>query len=548
MTGPHSKGAHESEPENEIAADMQRSEIKTRSIYNCDGSSQDVLEINMESTGDEKPQPSASVDIESLKTTEYNEILSDDDFELGYNEDVYDMTTDAKREVTLERIQTIRSLNDDIPDTFTGWGLLSTIGTAIMNLNTWGCNSAYALYLQEYLNNDIFPGATKIDFGTVGALSFSSGLTFAPFINRIVGIIGIKPTIVIGAFVQCAGAILASFSTKLWQIMLTQGVLQGVGMALVAVPSIVIVPQWFKGGPGGKRNWAMGFVAAGTGVGGIVYNIGMEPIMKKYSWRWSLRTQGVMCLVLTLISTLMIRSRNKEIKPIYKVYDKAVWHNFGVIMMLFWVTFTDFGYVTLMYNLGDFTRSMGYTGTEASVVSTMIAVGIIYGRPAVGKLADYIGPVQSTILVSWLVALLSFAMWIPCKNYPTAIVFAMFEGSMMGTIWLTMATINGAVIGLRKFGIGMAVSWVAVGISGFISPIVGIALKDDNAVGRLQYRNVAIFVGCSYFGAGVMLCILRGWLIARDRLFARTKQEDRLEISVPPSMALHCMLEMDAKI
>ncbi|QPG76408.1 hypothetical protein FOA43_003797 [Brettanomyces nanus] len=463
----------------------------------------------------------------------------EESYVLGYDERVYDQTNTSDPVINMERVRTIRSLNSDIPDKFSGWGLLSAIGCALTNFNTWGANSAYALYLQEYVNNDIFPGTPKIIFGVIGGLTFASGLIFAPLINYLVGVIGIRRTIIIGTFIQFAGVLMASFSIRIWELVLTQGFLQGLGMALVSVPSVIIVPQWFKGGPGGKRNLAVGLVTAGSGIGGIVYNIGMEPILRQHGWEWALRTQAIMCFVLNIAACFLMKSRNDKIMPIYKIYDKDVCRTFGTYVMMAWNVFTMLGYVTLMYNLGDFTRSMGYGTEEASVVSTMVAVGIIYGRPIVGKIADIIGPIQTTIIASWLVGLFSFAMWLPCKNYATAIVFALIEGSLMGTLWFTMATINGAVVGLRKFGIGMSMSWVSVGVSGMISPIIGISLKSGGPASRTQYRDPAIFVGCVYFAAGLCLCVLRGWLISRNKLAANTKTEqERLEVRVPLKDAL----------
>lgn len=439
----------------------------------------------------------------------------------------------------MERLKTIQSLNEGVPDKFSGWGLLSIVGCFLYNFNTWGSNSAYALYLQKYINDDVFPNTDKLIFGMIGGLTFGSGLMFGPVINYLVGIFGIHQTIIIGTLFQFAGVMMASFSTKIWELACTQGVLQGIGMALIAIPNVVIVPQWFKGGPGGHRNLALGLTSAGSGIGGIIYNVGMQPIMKKHGWEWSLRTQAIMCCVLNILATMLIRSRDKDIKPVYKIYDKRVFRCFGSQVMMLWEIFTLFGYVTLMYNLGDFTRSMGYDNQQGSVVSTMVAVGIVYGRPIVGRVADRIGPIQATILVSWLVGLFALAMWIPCKNYATAIVFAMFEGSLMGTIWISMATINGAIIGLEKFGIGMSTSWIAVGASGLVSPIIGISLKADGPTNRLQYRHPTIFVGCCYIAAGLCLCILRGWIISRNQLAKGTRTEDeRLQLRVPVKMAI----------
>ncbi|GAV26687.1 hypothetical protein PMKS-000142 [Pichia membranifaciens] len=441
-----------------------------------------------------------------------------------------------RAELELERLDSIRSVRDAIPDKFTGRGLTSVIGCAFFNFNTWGANSAYALYLQEYLKHSDFEGASKYSYAIVGGLAFSSGLIFSPLINLLVGTIGIKPTISIGILLYFVAIMLASFATKLWHIYCTQGVLSGVGMALICVANINIVPQWFKGGPGGKRNVAMGIQAAGSGLGGIIYNIGLEPLLRRKTFRWSLRAQSIMCLGLNIFAVLLVKSRNASIKPVFKVYDRLVWSNFGCLCLVFYIMFTLFGYVVLMYNLGDFTRSLGYTSEQSSVVSTMVAVGIIYGRPSVGKIGDIIGPVNVTILASWLVALFTWSMWIPCRNYATAIVFAMFVGSLMGTIWLTMASINASIVGLKKFGIAMSISWIACGVFGFASPIIGIALKKNGPTNPTQYQPPAIFVGLCYFMAGATLVVIRGWLISRNSYVKEEteNEDDVLEITVSP--------------
>lgn len=426
------------------------------------------------------------------------------------------------------------TIADDIPDKFSGWGLCCVIGVFMLSANTWGSNSAYALYLQHYLSDDVFPGSDKYDFGIIGGLTFGSGLVFAPIINFFVGKLGFRPILATGIVLQLAGTLLASFSTKLWQIYLTQGVLDGVALALMFVPIIVIVPQWFKGGPGGKRNLALGICASGSGVGGIIYNIGLEPLLKNKSFRWSLRAQAIITAGLNCIAFFLLKTRNDHIKPVFKVYDRLVWGSFGYFCLFFWVMFTLLGYVVLMYNLGDFTRSLGYSSTDASTVSTMVAVGIIYGRPAIGRIGDIIGPINITIIASWFVALFTWAMWIPCRNLATVIVFALMVGSLMGTIWVTMAPISAHIFGLKKLGIAMSVCWICVGIFGFVSPIIGLALKKNGPTSPTQYQPPAIFVGCCYFVAGLALYILRSWVLQRNaKLDEDSTEDDLLLIRVP---------------
>ncbi|OUT20629.1 hypothetical protein CAS74_004292 [Pichia kudriavzevii] len=421
---------------------------------------------------------------------------------------IENQSTDSKKslrfesdlEEEAEEPKNYKSIDDEIPDTFTGYGLTSTIGCFFFNL---------ILGVPTLRGN-------KYHYAAIGGLAFGSGLLFAPFINFIVGKIGVRVTISIGTLIYFAGDFMASFAVNLWEIYMTQGVLAGIGMSLICVPSINILPQWFKGGKGGKRNLAMGIQAAGS----------VWHVLQNQSFRWSLRAQAIMCFGINICCILMVRTRNANIKPVYKVYDHQIWTSIASLGLSLWIVFTSLGYIILMYNLGDFTRSLGYSAHQGSVVSSMVAVGIIYGRPIVGYVGDKIGPINVTMLASWLVSLFSLAMWIPCRNYATAIVFAMFVGSLMGTMWLTIATISAHIVGMRKVGISMALNWIIAAIFGIAAPIIGISLKKDGPDSPTQYQPASIFVGLSYFMAGFSLFLLRAWLITRNKILETEEHDD----------------------
>ncbi|CDK29196.1 unnamed protein product [Kuraishia capsulata CBS 1993] len=438
----------------------------------------------------------------------------------------------------------------EVPDGGYGWVIV--LACFFFNISTWGSNAGYAIYLAHYLNNNTFPGATKIDFGIVGGIVFGCGLPLAPLYNYMVGRIGLKSVIVIGITIQLAGTLLASFSTKYWQILLTQGACEGVGMSMVALTNVNLLPQWFRK----KRSTAIGFAAAGSGMGGIIFNLPMQQIINKHGFRWSLRVQAIMCASLSVIGLFLARSREKHIRPVYKIYDRQVWRCFGIWLEVIYLMLTMLGYVVLMYNLADFTRSLGYTAQQGSVVSTMVSVGSLTIRPFCGRILDYYGPVNVSIFLHAIVGVFAIAMWIPIRNLASAIIFAFIEGGMMGTLWIAMPPVTAKIVGLRKMGVGLAVNWIFLGVAGFVSPIIGIDLKSKDIDGHsfpAQYRNPAIFVGCVYFGSAIALLIMRGWIIARSKLAderfgAREEDQDSLEISVPPMATMRNLFTMYGKI
>lgn len=439
------------------------------------------------------------------------------------------------------------AVNLEVPDGGYGWVIVFLL--FLFNFSTWGANASFSIFLSHYLNNDVFHGVTKVEYGAVGGVTFGSGLTIAPLLNYIVGKIGVHKVILCGLVLQFAGIMLASWSTKIWELFMTQGVLLGVGMSAVAVPNLIIMPQWFRK----KRSLAIGLSSAGSGLGGVALVLGLQHIIEIKDYHWALRTQAIVCIVAQGIALLLTRTRSSDIKPEYKIIDRVTL-NFGFLMDALWVTFTMFGYVVLLYNLADFTISLGYTSKQGSVVATMVSVGGFFIRPLVGRVCDRFGPVTVNIYIHCIVAVLSWAMWIPARNYATAIAFAFMQGGLMGSVWVVSATITTRIAGLRKMGSCMSTLWIFIGVSSTVSPIVGIVIKSSPPAGSTsdptQYEHPAIFVGCAYLAAAICLFILRGWLIARDELIQISKldreeiedqQDDAgegLYLRVPPSLCL----------
>ena len=74
-----------------------------------------------------------------------------------------------------------------------------------------------------------------------------------------------KYTLAAGITCLSGGFIAASFTTQIWQLFLSQGILVGMGCGLIYVPTLPIVSQWFHK----RRGLANGITSAGSGIGGL---------------------------------------------------------------------------------------------------------------------------------------------------------------------------------------------------------------------------------------------------------------------------------------
>lgn len=126
-----------------------------------------------------------------------------------------------------------------------GYGWVCVAAVATINGHTWGLNSAYAVFLAYYLANDIFPGATPLQYAFIGGLSISQALIVSPIATLTTRRFGTRTTLFIGVAFETVSFIGASFATQIWHLFLSQGICFGWGMGFLFVGSVGIAAQWF---------------------------------------------------------------------------------------------------------------------------------------------------------------------------------------------------------------------------------------------------------------------------------------------------------------
>lgn len=410
-------------------------------------------------------------------------------------------------------------------------------------------NAGFSVYLAHYVQTDTYH-ASRIDYSAVGGLCFGSGLIFSPVVVYLVGLTNVHVVVFAGAFLEFAAMLLASFTTKLWQLYLTQGLLLGFGLALMVVYPPSITPQWFSR----KRSTAMGICAGGSGVGGIIFNLGMQKIMEVKSVQWALRAQAIIVLGIVSICAVLLKKPQNEhqIRPEFHPWDLLVSSSVPFWFHISWIVFTLFAYTIVQYVLADATRTLGYSPNKGSITSALMATGVTVGRPALGLISDRVGPITVGIAVYTACGILCLAMWIPARNLATIYVFSFIEGGLMGYVWGAMGAIIPRITGLKKSSVTFGMTFMFVGAASIVAPIMGLALKRPKAhalmVDKLQYCYVAVFCGLSFLMAAFSLVMLRGYIIARDKIASDKENESgnsrpkddvqELHLKVPLSMTV----------
>lgn len=117
----------------------------------------------------------------------------------------------------------------------------------------------------------------------------------------------------VGGGIVTLGLLLTSFSGEFvrphrpvyYQVVLSQGILSGIGMSLLLVPSTAIVPTYFER----NRALAVGLANTGASLGGIVYPILTRRLIASVGFNWAMRATALVVLGTTGIAGLIVRQR-----------------------------------------------------------------------------------------------------------------------------------------------------------------------------------------------------------------------------------------------
>ncbi|KAK3672634.1 hypothetical protein LTR78_007446 [Recurvomyces mirabilis] len=385
-----------------------------------------------------------------------------------------------------------------------GYGWVCVAACFLINFSTWGAVASYGVYLSYYLSTNRFRSASPLDFAFVGGFNFAFAMLAAPLVTSLTPRFGKHTTMPIGIALQTTGYITAGFATQIWHLFLTQGVLVGLGIGFIYIPSLPILSQWFDA----RRSLANGISSSGSGFGGALFAWVTGAIIDALGLRWALCITGIMTCFLTSIATAVVRDRNKYIKPPQLALDLTLLARYDVLLLLAWSFVSMLGYIALLFSLSDFALAIGLSSQRATDVIGLLNIGTAIGRPLIGTLSDKSRRLDVAGALTLVCSLLCFAFWIPAQSFALLAVFALLSGAVLGVFWMTIGPLCVEVAGLKHLQSLLSLSWITIILPTTFSEVI--ALKIRRPESSRSYLYSQLFVGLSYLAAsGIMLELLR---------------------------------------
>ncbi|KAG7741121.1 hypothetical protein KL923_001762 [Ogataea haglerorum] len=425
---------------------------------------------------------------------------------------------------------------ESLPPVDTGYSWVICACVFLMMFATWGANGCYGVFLNHWLQARSFPGSSATDFALIGSIVLALAQALAPLAQMASAILGMKTVILAGVVFQTAGYLLASFATQLWQLYLTEGILVGLGFALVFNPAIVIFPEWFDK----KRGLASGIIVSASGIAGVVFSLSSQAIISRTgSPAWAQRMLAIFsvlgntfaaCLLKHRIPTRRLRTRREIVTRFYVLFNAKVVKLPQVHFITLWFVLTLSCYIVALFSLSAYSTFVGLSSSQGSHVTAIFNGCQAIGRFSIGLAADYTGRVNMAVLLSINMVILLFAMWINATTAGVVYAYAILSGLTFGVASTLNQPLVADSVPVELFPSAWSYENFWMGVFSMFCEVVALKLRDMTLA--KPFIKAQIFCGC--FAAAGVLCLLpiREWkirrmLIARHEALEALKEHEK---------------------
>lgn len=352
-----------------------------------------------------------------------------------------------------EILEASRAADSEAPDGGYGWAIVAS-GCLLM---WWGVGTTYAWgVIQRTLVNQGLAGPAVVSF--IGSLQAAMVSLCAVMNAWLLRYLGPQKTALTGVSLMGASGILSSFAThNLGVLFVTAGVLFGLGQSFSFCVIAAVPAQYFNR----KRGLANGIIFAGSGLGGAVISVAMDPLIEKIGLPMAYRVLGLTTLATGLPAAWTMKARTSL--PRRKFVE---WKLFKSANFLLLCTATAIGTFPLYvppFFLPLYANSLGFSSATGAGLVAGFTLSSGVGRILCGFGCDLIGATNVLFISLLLTALSMLAIWPTSTTLGPLALFVIINGISNGGFFGTLPTMAGNIFGSARVGVvvGMIITfWV----------------------------------------------------------------------------------------
>lgn len=159
-----------------------------------------------------------------------------------------------------------------------GYGWVIVFASFMCNLIVDGIAYTFGVFLPEFVK---YYGEGKGTVAWVGSLLSGMYLSAGPIVSALANKFGCRAVCIAGAIMASSAFVLSTFSTSVTMLMLTYGVMGGIGFGMIYLPAVVAVGYYFET----KRSLATGIAVCGSGVGTFAFAPLANYLLEVFDWK-----------------------------------------------------------------------------------------------------------------------------------------------------------------------------------------------------------------------------------------------------------------------
>lgn len=392
------------------------------------------------------------------------------------------------------------------------------LGTFLANFISVGTANTLGVILhgEEYHPSSPFLGVSLFKMGFVAGTAVGFSFSIGPFSNFLITRFGIRAPIALGVFLMVFALEMASLSNQFWQLLLSQGILWGIGSSLCFVPAIGLPSQWFSK----RRGIVTGIASAGAPVGAMILSPVFQTVIDKLGVRWALRILGFILLGLGTMTVLLVHPKRRANKPIlvsrYKVFDSQIIFIRGYAIYMAFAFIQTFGYATPIIWIPNYASTIGLNAKQGANVVVILNAGNFIGRISAGQLGDRLGALNVLSIYTFFAGLVCVIGWYFTRTFAGLSAFAFFWGLGAGGYWALTVPCTARIVGLPNLGSAVSINFLMNFIPPIFSTSIGTGFIDHTAKmlnvqtdNPIAYRYLIVWSGLVYMVPALMLVMVR---------------------------------------
>ena len=390
---------------------------------------------------------------------------------------------------------------------------MQILASFLINFNTFGLVCSFGDY-QAYYQSDLLRSKSDADIAWIGtaqaALLLIVGVFSGPIFDKGYFMITLQASTIalVFAYMMLSLAdqyyqviLMLTFWFKVLtqlQVMLSQGILAGVCVGLLYIPSVALLPLYFRD----RRGLALGCALSGAPFGAIIYSVVFQAVLPSIGFGWATRIIGFIALATLGTAILIIRPPIQAQDNGRRFLDIGALQEIPFLAFMLTAFLVYCAWLIPYFLTPAFAQHLGTSADTATYLVAVLNAGQIFGRIVPAVLSDYWGGEKLLLLAQVVGGVLGLS-WLTITSLGGFIEFQIFYGFTSGMLATLPAVVvpylcpTMAVLGTRM---GMIYASAGVGVL-LGSPVAFVAadVPRGNFKGAQVWMGLCLLVGSGFF-------------------------------------------------